>query len=603
MAEALNAPKRKRPDVSARRALQREREYTVVTCSLRSLCRSADVYDGLQAVVCNADRMVREAYHIVNVDTLRRLECGDELPAYDQVYFMRCLAATTSVCGEFTCLDTGLVESARCATLCRPVDYQVPSGRLNSHLREELAVQMKTAMLNHVEVTLFSRLVRYVRSTRGWSRGVASRFVVLAYKPDDPSHDPATHGVFRTEFPVAPNGVEVKARFADAVRSLHHIASVYESMGSTEDLPRAAKMFSIAPVRTRFVPAHIPLTNTVLLELLPPILGVKPKALKETHAADKRAFWDGLFNIRRLETSRRTFDPTLARLSTDGCWVSVYLTVPKAANATTERPRKRAKKKKGAPPDDPAYDVPVRARNIAVDPGCDMLMFGVDDTGATTKCSVREYRHLAKMEEERQRHVRYVQSHEDYAQATTTMPTFKVASLVAYCNALREMHARASCIERHATLRRFRNSKARTKRFGHKALQEVVRRIVGPTPAETCVGLGDWSRIDGVVHGHPPGPVSKLRHALARTPAHLSLLDEFRTSKPCSACGCNRNMINLRGRSSPTCALLRIHGLLRCPSNACGRTWSRDHNSANNLLEIMLCKARGEPRPARFCRG
>lgn len=65
-----------------------------------SLCRSTDVYDGLQAVVCNADRMVRKAYYIANVDTLRRLECGDELPAYDHVYFMRCLAATTtSACG------------------------------------------------------------------------------------------------------------------------------------------------------------------------------------------------------------------------------------------------------------------------------------------------------------------------------------------------------------------------------------------------------------------------------------------------------------------------------------------------------------------------
>ena len=166
----------------------------------------------------------------------------------------------------------------------------MPSGRLNSHLREELAVQLKTAMLNHVEVTLFARLVRCVRVTRGWSRGMATRFVVLAYKPEDPSHDPATHGAFRAEFPVALTSAEVKAHFGDAVRSLHGIAVAYESMRWAGDLPRAAKVFSIAPVRTSFVPAHIPLTNTVLLELLPPILGVKPKALKDAHSGDKRAF-------------------------------------------------------------------------------------------------------------------------------------------------------------------------------------------------------------------------------------------------------------------------------------------------------------------------
>ena len=461
-------------------------------------------------------------------------------------------------------------------------------------------MQLKTAMLNHIEVTLFSRLVRYVRATRGWSRGVATRFVVLAYKPDDPAHDPATHGAFRTEFPVAPTTAEVKAHFGDAVRALHRIASVYESMRSAGDLPSVAKAFSIGPVRTSFVPAHVPLTNSVLLDLLPPILGVKSKDLKESHARNKREFWNSLFNLRRLETSRRVFDPTLARISTDGYWASVYLTVPKAG-PTAERPKKRAKKKQ-AQLDDPAYDVPVRARNIAVDPGCDMLVFGVDDTGATTKCSVREYRHLAKMEEARWRHVRYVQSHQDYARATTTMPTFKVMSLVAYCNALREMHERAPCVEAHATLRRFRNAKARSKRFGQKALQEVVRRIVGRNPADTCVGLGNWSRTDGVVRGHPPGPVKKLQRALDKSPAHLSLLEEFRTSKRCSGCNCNRNMINLRGRSSLTSALSRIHGIVRCPNNACSITWSRDRNAANNLLEIMLCKARGDARPARFCR-
>ena len=85
MTEAASAAKRKRPDKSARRALQRERAYTVVTCSLRSLCRSAEVYEGLQAVVCNADCLMREAYHIVNIDTLRRLKRGDELPKYVQI--------------------------------------------------------------------------------------------------------------------------------------------------------------------------------------------------------------------------------------------------------------------------------------------------------------------------------------------------------------------------------------------------------------------------------------------------------------------------------------------------------------------------------------
>ncbi len=76
MAEEPAHAKRARPDLALRAQVQRERSYTVVQCTLRSLCRSARVFDGLQHFVLVSDRMVREAYHIANVDAIRRIEQG-----------------------------------------------------------------------------------------------------------------------------------------------------------------------------------------------------------------------------------------------------------------------------------------------------------------------------------------------------------------------------------------------------------------------------------------------------------------------------------------------------------------------------------------------
>ena len=76
----------------------------------------------------------------------------------------------------------------------------------------------------------------------------------------------------------------------------------------------------------------------------------------------------------------------------------------------------------------------------------------------------------------------------------------------------------------------------------------------------------------------------------------MYLVDEFRTSCRCSACGgeCKTFRVCENPRPYRTGSVLR-HGLVKCKS--CSRLWNRDTNAASNIWKIAVSAIRGEERP------
>ena len=79
------------------------------------------------------------------------------------------------------------------------------------------------------------------------------------------------------------------------------------------------------------------------------------------------------------------------------------------------------------------------------------------------------------------------------------------------------------------------------------------------------------------------------------------LVDEFRTSCRCSACGgeCKTFRVCENPRPYRTGSVLRHsvlrHGLVSCVT--CSRLWNRDTNAASNIWKIAKSAIRGEARP------
>ena len=161
----------------------------------------------------------------------------------------------------------------------------------------------------------------------------------------------------------------------------------------------------------------------------------------------------------------------------------------------------------------------------------------------------------------------------------------------------------------------FRKLKLRRYIAGWRALQKVCEELTGGQ--RTLVGFGDWSNRDvaGVIKKSPAGPVKRLERELRKRPdCRVVEVDEFRTSKLHSACGCvmrnakrHKHERRCRERGFEGGELrgtVKVHAVLSCPNSCCrGICMNRDENAALNILRLLQRQIAGQQRPPQFSRG
>ena len=114
-------------------------------------------------------------------------------------------------------------------------------------------------------------------------------------------------------------------------------------------------------------------------------------------------------------------------------------------------------------------------------------------------------------------------------------------------------------------------------------------------PEETIVTIGDFDQRKN--HELKEPIKGKGFRTLFRKAGYgVYLVDEFRTSCRCSACGgeCKTFRVCENPRPYRTGSVLR-HGLVKCAT--CSRLWNRDTNAASNIWKIAMSAIRGESRP------
>ena len=113
-------------------------------------------------------------------------------------------------------------------------------------------------------------------------------------------------------------------------------------------------------------------------------------------------------------------------------------------------------------------------------------------------------------------------------------------------------------------------------------------------PDETIVAIGDFEQRK---HRKYKEPIKGkgFRTLFRKAGYGVYLVDEFRTSCRCSACGgeCKIRVCE-NPRPFRTGSVLR-HGLVSCET--CSRLWNRDTNAASNIWKIAKSAIRGEARP------
>jgi len=125
-----------------------------------------------------------------------------------------------------------------------------------------------------------------------------------------------------------------------------------------------------------------------------------------------------------------------------------------------------------------------------------------------------------------------------------------------------------------------------------------------PEKAKIALIYGNWNQTKQMRNLFPT-PGIGMRRMLERH-FHVYLVDEYKTSKLCSRCETETENMRVgelcekNGRVS--LSEEKLHSLLRCKNEDCGKVCNRDTNGSKNIVKIGRVYIEEQRRPENFCR-
>lgn len=577
--------KRSRPDVAARKARNKLLDFTGVVVKWNTLCKDEIIQSHIEQFVWNINKVALEAYHVVNMHILRCLTHNIPLPTLDQNFFYRCCSGVVEKRGEHTSEpNTGDADLDATLTIFKSLrpkeNYKPPTKENMAFLMCNLARQMNVACRNHLVLNFGKRLIRYVRLKYGKSRKEAWYFINQSFQPNGPKTRDEYE--FAEWLGYAPYENVIDRNF---VHFLHKSYDILRFMEAQPANTRGARTFTIMPLKGGFVLSHITICSSCLQQILQTIVKSNQAVsflghtniTKQVFDAQKDTFWRSLFDIDTYETENRKF---AYELSTNGYAVTLRMQKPKREQP--ENPQ---------PIHEEDYE-----RLMGADPGVDYVLTARTNTGEFVQISTAEYRHMAQMRKQLRWNENIKKRNPEYAQAIKDIPSFAITNEDAYKTALTHVLSQCDQLLSFCANKAFRKWRFKTYVYSKVALTKLCKRLTNGK--KSCIGIGDWSRQDGIIKRHPTAPVKKIQKELHRH-AKVVSLDEYGTSRGCSCCGgkCIKIKLPKQNKEGVT-ELSRSHQVVRCSSNECAMCWQRDMNSSINHLKLLMCLLRNEERPA-----
>jgi hypothetical protein len=563
--------------------------------------------DALDGVVLNWNKIALEAWLFANYHMLRLVREGIPLPKLDQSFFEACCRVVTEGSRERKEEDIR-ISFDRYRAMRPAADYQPPSNALFSALIGNLRRQMEVNAKNHVVCNFVSRLIRYLRSRYAISRKEAWAMLKGAFDNKDPSESQLWLKGWLVYNPL--NDKVLKAKVDHFFRLTYDMLVYQESL---DPMTKGRKTFTLLPISGSYILSHAVLDRTTLREVLQHLPEehrriiaqhmtkggelVRSSLAKAQFHFSKAMFqdlglseeiWRFIFRVESLETCNRRFD---FGLSTNGYDVSLRFRVA----IRTEGMERQCS------PDE--FD-----RFVGIDPGRTFIATGYATTEETAdpelvQVSLKEYRHLSKMNEGRKWEKRLRAREVQYEAIIQCMPTMKRTDVD---DAIRYRLGVADWMFRFCREKAFLKWRFKVKIYSRKTMAEVARRLTGgKRGGRTVVGLGDWSQQDGFLKGTPKAPIKRMKEELKKRAVVLDI-DEYRTSKTCSVCcgldSMKKVRVYVKKKGEDEKSLVKCHQIVRCRSTDCTKCWQRDNNAARNIHGLLWGELCGAERPSAMNR-
>ena len=373
---------------------------------------------------------------------------------------------------------------------------------------------------------------------------------------------------------------------------------------------RGASVNNVCPLRSAIIPKHFRLDTTSLIHLcLTSEHGTRAEYLNKGNIVRRQAeIWSLFFKTEKKcfhtadDAHVHTFDH---QIETDGVSCSILLKREDVVGKRTKAPK--TKEGCGEIYIDEVNDYAplTNKRVVAIDPNMSDLLYCVD-SDAKDQTKFRYTQDQRRKETKAKKYRDYLQERKEdtvdgkrvveweaemraFNRKTTDFAKFK-----AYIQKKNELNARLAPFYNEYIFRKLKLGSYMRRQITEARLLSRFKKLFGG-PEETIVAIGDFEQRKHRKFKEP-AKGKGFRTLFRKAGYGVYLVDEFRTSCRCSACGgeCKTFRVCENPRPYRTGSVLR-HGLVKC--DTCSTLWNRDTNAASNIWKIAVRAIRGEARP------
>ena len=546
----------------------------------------------IESAVQRVARIVHEASLLLNLHFARLIAEGRPLPQLTQTLFNHCIANVAETGKHVQHRQPEIKE-----TYERLYHAHQPSQTSARYIAQALSYARNdyvVAWKNYLEFGTPRHRVHYLMAKYDLTKTQARSLNDARTNDTGMNADNILSGIVATErrlLPVMPSSETVpdKKEREAAYEALvvRYRFMMLDTIERADPECQRYRRFTLAPVHD-VGRAFITIDNKVALDLLAHAKSVRcsPDWDSETLRRQWVESWTDLFRSNALRRFSRKDNVELASVCrTDG--VQLHVIVDRWLKS---RPRDLTTR------DAPPVDVDT-AKVTSVDPGHRCVVTAWDGSESFQLSKGEYYDRCGYLRAQRARRqwmdqrpdLRVEEADPERSLKRTSLPLL-VRAVSLRLRALDEVHAFYGA-------KRWARLKFDVATHKQRTLDAIANKLC-PTDQHT-VAFGAAKFAAGM-KGQKPGPVTLVRdHLIRKKPGRVVLVDEYNTSKMCSACGERLHHPRMAcGSQRRVCA---VHGLCQCQTG-CHRTWDRDANAARNIWRAFIEEYVHGSRPRELSR-
>jgi len=437
-------------------------------------------------------------------------------------------------------------------------------------LIKNLNRQQITMTNNHLKMNFYKRLSKYLGLRTGETRkNIIYKWCKDIYNETYTGNNPFILSI-KKWLKYVPTDSNIMKYSSHFIKIYYKILKEFEKYENTKGI----RLFNLLPNKHSFTIDNIEICSSCLDDIISYL--TKKPTLKD-FIERKREHWCRLFNIEKYETINKKFHYII---HTDGTSAVITMERPKVKEVQTKDIKNIE------------YE-----QYVGIDPGIRSLFTSCNEEEERIQYSTRKYRHDSKMIYASNKREAWYKNW-DYYENWKNIPTFKSSSTVIMMKYLEYVLPNLNKYFKFHTDKNFRGLKFTTYCRSKAVLTKICQEITNNK--KTLVGFGDYSQQHGLVKGHPPVPILKLKRELKR---HCDVvdIDEWGTSKTCHKCLGKVELYRNKKLYKGKARMSNYHGVIRCSSNECKLCcMDRDINASKNILLLLLYEKQGIERPKCF---